>query len=50
MHEGWLIPIHLQETDELMNQMSRIAATHYVYVVDALHRKATNHLYLVPSS
>jgi hypothetical protein len=49
MHEGWLIPIQLQETDELMNQMTRTTAIHYVSVVHALHRKATNHLYLVPN-
>jgi hypothetical protein len=46
MHEGWLIPIQLQETYELMNQMPRTAAIHYVH---ALHWKATNHLYLVPN-
>jgi hypothetical protein len=47
MHEGWLIPIHLQETDELMNQMPRTKAIHYVSVVHALHRKVTHHFYLV---
>jgi hypothetical protein len=48
MHEGWLIPTELQETNELMNQMPRTIAIHCVFVVHALHQKATNHLYLVP--
>jgi hypothetical protein len=53
MHEGWLIPIQLQEIDELMNQMPRTTVIHYIYVIHTLHWKATNHLYLIsnwPSS
>jgi hypothetical protein len=49
MHEGWLISIQLHEIDEIMNQMLQTTAIHYVSVVHALHRKATNHLYLVPN-
>jgi hypothetical protein len=37
------------ETDEIMKQMLRTTAIHYVYVIHALHRNATNHLYLVPN-
>jgi hypothetical protein len=49
MHEEWLIPIHLQETGELVNQIPQTLASRYVSVVHALHQKATNYLYHIPN-